>query len=143
MSDTVRVINNRDRYYNGVRKGGILEVSKDETDKYLKVGFALLENSVSESVVVKENIVKGPTKKELGEILDHAGVDYNPKAKLEELQALVDSIPKKDADNTGNTIDITALKTQLIEEKIVALEDIEGKTDEEILAIAKENHLTD
>ena len=48
MSKTIRVINNRDRYYNWAYKGQVLEIDSDMLDHYLEVWFSLVEEQKQE-----------------------------------------------------------------------------------------------
>ena len=53
MSKTIRVINNRDRYYNWAYKGQVLEIDSEMLDHYLEVWFSLVEEQKQE----KKNII--------------------------------------------------------------------------------------
>lgn len=137
----VKVINNKDRYFNWARKGWILEVDKNRLSYYLQNWFSEVKE-----IETKENIVKKDvdtrTAKELKEILDHNGVEYEKKAKKSILEVLVKEIETKEntSDNEDNSTN-EVLKAKLIEEAIVSTEDLEWKTDAEIEQIAKDNWL--
>lgn len=137
----VRVINNRDRYYNGAHKWGILLIPASQVERYERVWFSVVQETGV--VEIKENIVKPKTVKELKEILDHAGVEYGKSAKQAELQALVDGLTEAgtEDESEAGTEDIEALKQKLLDEAIV--DTLEGLDDEAVRTIARENALID
>jgi hypothetical protein len=108
--ELLQVINNKDRYFNWVRKWGILLIPKSRVWYYLNNGFSLIEAKVEK----KKNIVE-------------------PK----------NSKTKKEETKVDKNADIEWYKIQLLAEKIVEEKDLEWKSDEEILQLAKDNWLVD
>lgn len=145
MWKLIKVINNKDRYFNGARKGQIIQVDETRLNYYIQNGFSLVRE-----VEEKKNIVTTPTtpttpvrtKKELYIILDHLWVEYDKNLKVAELEALVREVEEKQktADETKTT-DIEAIKKQLVDDAIVEVTELEWKTDAEILQIATDNWL--
>lgn len=135
----VKVLNNKDRYFNGARKGGILEVAENRVNYYLQNWFSLVTE-----VVEKKNIVqteKLESKEFYQEKLDHLWVKYNKNFWAKKLSELLKSTQKKSDPSDEDLSNTEALKTQLIEEAIVPQEELEGKTNEEIIQIATDNWL--
>lgn len=145
MWKLIKVINNKDRYFNGARKGQIIQVDETRLNYYIQNGFSLVRE-----VEEKKNIVTDPTtpntptrtKKELYAILEHLWVEYDTNLKVAELEALVREVEEKQqtADDSKGT-DIDVVKKQLVDDAIVEATELEGKTDAEILQIATDNWL--
>lgn len=145
MWKLIKVINNKDRYFNGARKGQIIQVDETRLNYYIQNGFSLVRE-----VEEKKNIVTDPTtptiptrtKKELYAILEHLWIEYDKNLKVAELEALVREVEEKQqtADDSKST-DIDVVKKQLVDDAIVEVTELEGKTDAEILQIATDNWL--
>ena len=143
MSKLVKVINNKDRYFNWARKGWILEVDTNRVNYYLQNGFSLVKE-----MEVKKNIVNNDTgtlenKEFYQKELDHLGVKYNKNFWAKKLKDLLETAKKeseKEMDDDNNS-DIETIKTTLVAEAIVSKEELEGKTDDEIRQIATDNWL--
>lgn len=146
----VQVINTKNRLYNGVKKWGIIDIPEDKVFEYKIAWFSVVEN--------KQNIVKTPTAPktlewideawtvaQLKEKLEHLGVDYKEcKTKLDFQKLLSEAlktptVPK--TDDVWEKKDIEALRTQLIDEKIVEASELEWKSEAEIMQIATDNWL--
>lgn len=133
MSKTIRVINNRDRYYNWAYKGQVLEIDSDMLDHYLEVWFSLVEEQKQE----KKNIIDDSRSiKELKDILDHNWINYDKKADKAELLELVKTLETSKDEGADNLLEI---KKQMIDEAIISAEDLEKMNNEEILELAKNN----
>ena len=133
MSKTIRVINNRDRYYNWAYKGQVLEIDSDMLDHYLEVWFSLVEEQKQE----KKNIIDDSRSiKELKDILDHNWINYAKKANTAELLELVKTLETSKDEEADNLLEI---KKQMIDEAIISAEDLEKMNNEEILELAKNN----
>lgn len=137
----VKVINNKDRYFNWARKGWILEVDQNRVNYYLQNGFSLVKE-----IEVKKNIVETKPKtlenKEYYQNkLDHLGIKYNNNLWPKKLNELLEkaNADKDDNSSDNNNSDIETLKATLIKEAIVTKEELEGKTDSEIQEIAENN----
>ncbi len=139
---TIKVLNTRDRYYNGAYKGQILEVPEIEKDHYLNVWFTLVweDKKVEKNNIVKED---NRTVKQLKELLDHNGVEYDKKANKPDLLKLVKEFKKKSENNDENKADIETLKKELLENAIVTEEELEKMQEAEIVELAKNNWLTE
>lgn len=136
----IQIINNRDRYYNGARKGGILTITETELEKYKRLGFALVTNKKN-IVATPQDKVPGPSRDEMKEILNHAWIQFAGNASNAKLKKLVDNL--QDKDTHQDLSDIDTIKEKLFKDKIVTEAELEGKKDEEILQIAKDNWLTE
>lgn len=142
MSKKVRVINNKDRYFNWARKGQVLEIDSEMVSYYEKNGFSVIWNVISKENIVKDKQEDGRTTKELKEILDHHWVDYKWVSKKEDLLELVKSIEtEKTEDETEKNSDLEEIKTQIINEAIETEENLAKLSENEILEIAKNNGL--
>lgn len=140
MSKLIKVINNKDRYFNWVRKWQIAQIDETRLNYYLQNGFSLVRE-----IEEKQNIVEDEkllSKEEYQKILDHLWVKYNSNLWAKKLSLLVKEAEEKlkTADPT-KTNDIESLKKQLLDEAIVEATELEGKTDDEIIQIATDNHL--
>lgn len=150
----VKVINNKDRYFNWARKWQVIEIDSIKLDYYKKHWFSLIEE--------KQNILKNPaptiqtfewiddiwTIPELKEKLEHFWINYDTCKLKADFQKLLSETLKnppsvKKNDEIDTKKDVEALKTQLISEKIVEVSEIEWKTDAEIIEIATNNWLID
>jgi len=149
MSKLVKVINNLDRYFNWARKWQIIEVSEDRVDYYLQHGFSKVEEIVEKNNIVTQTTPEGIdnnlTVAQLKKELDHLWVDYTAcKNKIDFQNLLVEArknVANTPTSNDWKTIDIEAIKKQLVDEAIVEATELEGKTDDEIKQIATDNWL--
>ena len=133
MSKTIRVINNRDRYYNWAYKGQVLEIDSDMLDHYLEVWFSLVEEQKQE----KKNIIDDSRSiKELKDILDHNWINYDKKTNKAELLELVKTLETSKDEGKDDLLEI---KKQMIDEAIISAEELEKMNNEEILELAKNN----
>lgn len=142
MAKTVKVINNKDRYFNWARKWQVIQVDENRVAYYLQHGFSLVKE-----VQEKKNIVNPQepvrTKAELYKILDHYWVEYTTKMKVAELEQLVveaEAEVQTEQDSNEQT-DIESIKEQLVDEAIVDQSELKWKTNAEIMQIAKDNWL--
>lgn len=144
----VKVINNKDRYFNWARKGGILEVAANRVAYYLQNWFSLLEKIEEKKNIVQDNANKQDfpgvdndiTIPKLKEQLDHHGVDYSDfKKKADYQKALSNVLIASNEGSDDNDSNIETLKKQLVDEAIVTADELEGKTDAEIEEIAHNN----
>jgi len=135
----VRVINNRNRIYNWAKKWQILEVDESKLDDYIRAWFSVVKEKIE-----KKNIVLEPqnlkTAKECKDILDHAGIEYDKKLKVAELNKLVDSLESKKTidDETKDNINYWEL---LIDEWILEESELEWKSEKELKQLAIDNWL--
>lgn len=135
----VRVINNRNRIYNWAKKWQILEVDESKLDDYIRAWFSVVKEKIE-----KKNIVLEPqtlkTAKECKDILDHAGIEYDKKLKVAELNKLVDKIEseKTNEDETKDNVNYWEL---LVEQWILDESELEWKSDKELKQLAIDNWL--
>jgi len=135
----VRVINNRNRIYNWAKKWQILEVDESKLDDYIRAWFSVVKEKIE-----KKNIVLEPqtlkTAKECKDILDHAGIEYDKKLKVAELNKLVDKIEseKTNEDETKDNVNYWEL---LVDEWILDESELEWKSDKELKQLAIDNWL--
>lgn len=135
----VRVINNRNRIYNWAKKWQILEVDESKLDDYIRAWFSVVKEKIE-----KKNIVLEPqnlkTAKECKDILDHAGIEYDKKLKVAELNKLVDKLEseKTNEDETKDNINYWEL---LIDEWILEESELEWKSEKELKQLAIDNWL--
>ncbi len=135
----VRVINNRNRIYNWAKRWQILEVDESKLDDYIRAWFSVVKEKIE-----KKNIVLEPqnlkTAKECKDILDHAGIEYDKKLKVAELNKLVDSLESKKTidDETKDDINYWEL---LIDEWILEESELEWKSGKELKQLAIDNWL--
>ena len=135
----VRVINNRNRIYNWAKKWQILEVDESKLDDYIRAWFSVVKEKIE-----KKNIVLEPqtlkTAKECKDILDHAGVEYDKKLKVAELNKLVDELESKktNEDETNDNVNYWEL---LVDEWILDESELEWKSDKELKQLAIDNWL--
>lgn len=135
----VRVINNRNRIYNWAKKWQILEVDESKLDDYIRAWFSIVKEKIE-----KKNIVLEPqalkTAKECKDILDHAGIDYDKKLKVAELNKLVDELDSKktNEDETNDNVNYLEL---LVDEWILDESELEWKSDKELKQLAIDNWL--
>lgn len=135
----VRVINNRNRIYNWAKKWQILEVDESKLDDYIRAWFSVVKEKIE-----KKNIVLEPqtlkTAKECKDILDHAGVEYDKKLKVAELNKLVDKLEseKTSEDETKDNVNYWEL---LVEQWILDELELEWKSDKELKQLASDNWL--
>ncbi len=142
---TINVLNTRDRYYNGAYKGQVLEVAESEKEHYLQAGFVVVGDD--DKKVEKKNIVPTEedkkddrTKKELQEILDHNGIQYDKNSKKADLVKLVEDLENAETEKE-EVKDIEAIKKLLIKNALVSQEDLETMDEASIENLAKENGL--
>lgn len=135
----VRVINNRNRIYNWAKKWQILEVDELKLDDYIRAWFSVVKEKIE-----KKNIVLEPqtlkTAKECKDILDHAGIEYDKKLKVAELNKLVDELESKktNEDETNDNVNYWEL---LVDEWILDESELEWKSDKELKQLAIDNWL--
>lgn len=135
----VRVINNRNRIYNWAKKWQTLEVDESKLDDYIRAWFSVVKEKIE-----KKNIVLEPqtlkTAKECKDILDHAGVEYDKKLKVAELNKLVDELESKktNEDETNDNVNYWEL---LVDEWILDESELEWKSDKELKQLAIDNWL--
>lgn len=135
----VRVINNRNRIYNWAKKWQILEVDESKLDDYIRAWFSVVKEKIE-----KKNIVLEPqtlkTAKECKDILDHAGIEYDKKLKVAELNNLVDKLEseKTNEDETKDNVNYWEL---LVDEWILDESELEWKSDKELKQLAIDNWL--
>lgn len=135
----VRVINNRNRIYNWAKKWQILEVDELKLDDYIRAWFSVVKEKIE-----KKNIVLEPqtlkTAKECKDILDHAGIEYDKKLKVSELNKLVDELEsnKTNEDETNDNVNYWEL---LVDEWILDESELEWKSDKELKQLAIDNWL--
>lgn len=135
----VRVINNKNRIYNWAKKWQILEVDESKLDDYIRAWFSVVKEKIE-----KKNIVLEPqtlkTAKECKDILDHAGVEYDKKLKVAELNKLVDELEseKTNEDETKDNVNYWEL---LVDEWILDESELEWKSDKELKQLAIDNWL--
>lgn len=135
----VRVINNRNRIYNWAKKWQILEVDESKLDDYIRAWFSVVKEKIE-----KKNIVLEPqtlkTAKECKDILDHAGIEYDKKLKVAELNKLVDKLEseKTNEDETKDNVNYWEL---LVDEWILDESELEWKSDKELKQLASDNWL--
>lgn len=135
----VKVINNRNRIYNWAKKWQILEVEESKLDDYIRAWFSVVKEKIE-----KKNIVLEPqnlkTAKECKDILDHAGIEYDKKLKVAELNKLVDELGKNNNQVTEDDDNID-YKTLLVDEWILDESELEWKSDKELKQLAIDNWL--
>ena len=135
----LRVINNRNRIYNWAKKWQILEIDESKLEDYIQAWFSVVKEKIE-----KKNIVLEPqnlkTAKECKDILDHAGIIYDKKLKVAELNKLVDSLQSKNTsdEETKDNINYWEL---LADEWILEESEIEWKSDKELKQLAIDNWL--
>lgn len=143
MTNTIRVINNRDRYFNWARQGQVIEVDSQNVDYYLQNGFSLADYRE-----VKNNIVNPATppvdektKAQLMEKLDHYWIKYNKKANKTELEKLISDHLKtlKVETPEGEQTKVEKMRKILIENALFTQEEVNKMSDEEITKAYEEN----
>lgn len=135
----VRVINNRNRIYNWAKKWQILEVDESKLDDYIRAWFSVVKEKIEKKNIVLES-QNLKTAKECKDILDHAGIDYDKKLKVAELNKLVDKIEseKTNEDETKDNVNYWEL---LVDEWILDESELEWKSDKELKQLAIDNWL--
>lgn len=139
----VKVINNKDRYFNWARKGWILEIDKNRLNYYLQNWFSEVKNIEEKKNIVNNNTVKLESKEFYQKELDHLWIKFNKNLWAKKLNELLIEA-KKENENDWEwkaDSDIETLKTQLVEQAIVAVDELEWKSDDEITQIATDNWL--
>lgn len=135
----IRVLNTKDRYYNWAYKWNVLEIAETSLQEYLDAWFVLLDET--EKIEEKKAIVEDiRTVKELKEILDHNWIDYNWVTNKEDFLELVKSIEDVE-EKAEESLNLEALKSQILEEAIETEEALAKLSENEILEIAKNNGL--
>ena len=135
----IRVLNTKDRYYNWAYKWNVLEIAETSLQEYLDAWFVLLDET--EKIEEKKAIVEDiRTVKELKEILDHNWIDYNWVTNKEDFLELVKSIENVE-EKAEESLNLEALKSQILEEAIETEEALAKLSENEILEIAKNNGL--
>ncbi len=135
----VRVINNRNRIYNWAKKWQILEVDESKLDDYIRAWFSVVKEKIEKKNIVLES-QNLKTAKECKDILDHAGIEYDKKLKVAELNKLVDSLESKKTidDETKDNINYWEL---LVDEWIIEESELEWKSEKELKQLAIDNWL--
>lgn len=144
MSEKIRVINNRDRYYNWAYKWNILEIDKNSLEEYLNAWFSLVSEVIPKNGIVnkKDTEEDNRTVEELKAILDHHWVEYKAKAKKTELLELVKDLEKKsDNSEKEEKTDLEKIKEQILAENIENKENLAKMSDSEIMELASNNGL--
>lgn len=135
----IRVLNTKDRYYNWAYKWNVLEIAETSLQEYLDAWFVLLDET--EKIEEKKAIIEDTrTVKELKEILDHNWIDYNWVTNKEDFLELVKSIEDVE-EKAEESLNLEALKSQILEEAIETEEALAKLSENEILEIAKNNGL--
>ena len=135
----IRVLNTKDRYYNWAYKWNVLEIAETSLQEYLDAWFVLLDET--EKIEEKKAIIEDTrTVKELKEILDHNWIDYNWVTNKEDFLELVKSIEDVE-EKAEESLNLEALKSQILEEAIETEEALVKLSENEILEIAKNNGL--
>ena len=99
----VKVINNRNRLYNWVRKWGVLDIKKEEIEDYKRAGFSVLEKVFKKkNIAVQENQKTG---RECKQTLDHAWVEYDKRLRVADLNKLVRELESKKEETKDNSKD--------------------------------------
>lgn len=143
MSEKVRVINNRDRYFNWAKRWQILEIEKNMLSYYENAWFSLVYEVIPKNGIVnkKETEEDNRTVEELKAILDHHWVEYKAKAKKTELLELVKDLEKKSDDSEEQKSDLEKIKEQILAENIENKENLAKMSDSEIMELAENNGL--
>lgn len=135
----VRVINNKNRIYNWVKKWQILEVEESKLDDYIRAWFSVVKEKIE-----KKNIVLEPqnlkTAKECKDILDHAGIEYDKKLKVAELNKLVVELESKKTNEDENNDNVNYWEL-LVDEWILEESELEWKSDKELKQLVIDNWL--
>ncbi|NDK09759.1 hypothetical protein GW846_03190 [Candidatus Gracilibacteria bacterium] len=130
--ETVQVVNTTKRIYNGVRPGEVREINKINLGAYKSFGFEVLGKEIpkQEAPVVDNSL----TVKEIKEKLSVLGVEFDAKAKKDELLELLEN------SNTGKTgeSDLTGTKDL---EKLLNDNGIEFAEGDDLNQIAVDNGL--
>lgn len=144
MSEKVRVINNRDRYFNWAKRWQILEIEKNMLSYYENAWFSLVSEIIPKNGIVEKEKIEEDwrTVKELKAILDHNWIEYNEKAKKPELLELVKDLEKKSDDSEKEEkTDLEKIKEQILAENIENKENLVKMSDSEIMELAENNGL--
>jgi hypothetical protein len=135
----VRVINNRNRLYNWARKWQILDIDNSKVDDYIRAWFSVVKEKIEKkNIVIPNQNLK--TVKECKDILDHAGVEYDKKLKVSELNKLVLKLEseKTNEDETKDDVNYWEL---LVDEWILDESELEWKSEKELKQLASDNWL--
>jgi hypothetical protein len=139
----VKVINTKDRVYNWVKKGWIIDIPEEKVFEYKIAWFSTIEekNNIVKSEVF-EWIDENLTIAQLKEKLDHLWIKYDECKLKSDFQKLLSEALQKPQELWENKwSEIDELKEKLISEKIVESSELEGKNDDEIKQIATDNWL--
>lgn len=134
----VRVINNKNRIYNWAKKWQIVDISEEKLDDYIRAWFSVVKEKIEKKNIVEPQNLK--TAKECKDILDHAGVEYDKKLKVAELNKLVNELESKktNEDETNDNVNYWEL---LVDEWILEESELEWKSDKELKQLAIDNWL--
>ncbi len=134
----VRVINNKNRIYNWAKKWQIIDIDDSKLDDYIRVWFSVVKEKIEKKNIVEPKNQR--TWKECKDILDHAGIEYDKKLKVADLNKLVDQL-ESDKTNTSENDDNINYSELLIDEWILDESELEWKSDKELKQLAIDNWL--
>lgn len=134
----VRVINNKNRIYNWAKKWQIIDIDDSKLDDYIRAWFSVVKEKIEKKNIVEPKNQR--TWKECKDILDHAGIEYDKKLKVADLNKLVDQL-ESDKTNTSENDDNINYSELLVEEWILDESELEWKSDKELKQLAIDNWL--
>ena len=134
----VRVINNKNRIYNWAKKWQIIDIDNSKLDDYIQAWFSVVKEKIEKKNIVEPKNQR--TWKECKDILDHAGIEYDKKLKVADLNKLVDQL-ESDKINTNENDDNINYSELLIDEWILDESELEWKSDKELKQLAIDNWL--
>ena len=86
MSKMISVRNTKNRYFNWARLNGVLQISSDRVNYYIKNWFKVIDWKIE----TKKNIVNDDKlKEELQKELEHLWIDFNKNLWVKKLQKLI------------------------------------------------------
>lgn len=134
----VRVINNKNRIYNWAKKWQIIDIDDSKLDDYIQAWFSVVKEKIEKKNIVEPKNQR--TWKECKDILDHAGIEYDKKLKVADLNKLVDQL-ESDKTNTSENDDNINYSELLVDEWILDESELEWKSDKELKQLAIDNWL--
>ncbi len=134
----VRVINNKNRIYNWAKKWQIIDIDDSKLEDYIQAWFSVVKEKIEKKNIVEPKNQR--TWKECKDILDHAGVEYDKKLKVADLNKLVDQL-ESDKTNTSENNDNINYSELLVDEWILDESELEWKSDKELKQLAIDNWL--
>mgnify|MGYP006981762237 FL=1 len=134
----VRVINNKNRIYNWAKKWQIIVIDDSKLDDYIQAWFSVVKEKIEKKNIVEPKNQR--TWKECKDILDHAGIEYDKKLKVADLNKLVDQL-ESDKTNTSENDDNINYSELLVDEWILDESELEWKSDKELKQLAIDNWL--